>query len=240
MVSPHCNAIVSNNIVVGNKAYSGPGILAALDDPDIIIENNNVWENHGLNPHYTDPALSEDPLFVNGPYGDYYLSNSAAGEDEDSPCIDFGNNTAEYWELDFMTTRTDSGVDTGTVDLGYHYEPESYIVADIKTNKEIYNENDKFSSELDILNVGPELQAHVYVILELAGCYWFWPSWEMEPDFQERILPGNSGESERILEFVWPVITPGMQSSATLWTAVMEPGTLNILSNIDSVDFQYR
>ncbi len=65
--------------------------------------------------------LDADPLFATGPDGDYYLSEDAAGQPGDSPCIDAGNDTAANLGLENRTTRTDSINDSGTVDLGYHY-----------------------------------------------------------------------------------------------------------------------
>ena len=64
--------------------------------------------------------IDEDPLFVVGPFGDYYLSQIASGQSQDSPCIDAGNDTAENLDLDELTTRTDGIGDIGIVDMGYH------------------------------------------------------------------------------------------------------------------------
>lgn len=62
-----------------------------------------------------------DPLWATGPLGSYYLSNTAAGEPETSPCIDAGSDAAALFLLDVMTTRSDQVTDTGIVDIGYHY-----------------------------------------------------------------------------------------------------------------------
>ena len=62
----------------------------------------------------------DDPLFVTGPLHCYYLSQIAAGQAADSPCVDAGNASAADLGLEELTTRTDGGKDTGTVDMGYH------------------------------------------------------------------------------------------------------------------------
>ncbi len=67
--------------------------------------------------------IDADPLFVTGTSGDYYLSQTAAGQGSDSPCVDTGSETAEDSGLDDRTTRTDGVPDSGIVDMGYHYEP---------------------------------------------------------------------------------------------------------------------
>ncbi|MBI1826344.1 MAG: right-handed parallel beta-helix repeat-containing protein [Planctomycetes bacterium] len=65
--------------------------------------------------------LAGDPLFVPGPIGCFYLSQKAAGQAVDSPCLNSGSDTAAILGLNAMTTRSDEGTDSGRVDLGYHY-----------------------------------------------------------------------------------------------------------------------
>ena len=61
-----------------------------------------------------------DPLFVSGPAHAYYLSQTAAGQGTDSPCLDAGSDMAWSLGVDRLTTRTDGVRDTGTTDMGYH------------------------------------------------------------------------------------------------------------------------
>jgi len=58
-----------------------------------------------------------DPLFVTGIGGGYYLSQIASGQGSDSPCVDTGDPAT----VQSGTTRTDQELDTGVVDMGYHY-----------------------------------------------------------------------------------------------------------------------
>jgi hypothetical protein len=68
-----------------------------------------------------DRNMGDDPLFVPGPAGSYYLSQIAAGQRVDSPCVDTGSGTAGEAELNTRTTQATEAGDTGTVDRGYHY-----------------------------------------------------------------------------------------------------------------------
>ena len=66
--------------------------------------------------------IEEDPNFV----GDYYLSQTDAGQSQQSPCVDAGSTDAANvcfgdFCLDDYTTRTDSEPDQGIVDMGYHH-----------------------------------------------------------------------------------------------------------------------
>ncbi len=62
--------------------------------------------------------IAADPLFVTGPQGDYYLSQTAAGQSLQSPCADAGDPNSPLLS---GTTRTDELEDQDIVDLGYHY-----------------------------------------------------------------------------------------------------------------------
>ena len=63
--------------------------------------------------------IGDDPLFTTGPEGDWYLSQVAAGQPQDSPCVDAGDPA---W-APVGTTRTDHEPDTGVRDMGYHSPP---------------------------------------------------------------------------------------------------------------------
>ena len=84
-----------------------------------IITYSNIHKQYA---HYHGEGnININPLFVSGPNGDYYLSQQAAGQGENSPCVNAGSDTAVNLGLDNRTTRTDCFTDTGTVDMGYHY-----------------------------------------------------------------------------------------------------------------------
>jgi hypothetical protein len=53
--------------------------------------------------------------------GDFYLSQKAAGQTVDSPCVDAGSDLAANLDMDKFTTRTDKVGDTGIIDMGFHY-----------------------------------------------------------------------------------------------------------------------
>ncbi|MGB3340623.1 MAG: right-handed parallel beta-helix repeat-containing protein [bacterium] len=120
---------IANNIIVYNSAGNGGGIGAPTNGHATLM-NNDIWNNSGGNYYNITPGvndISEDPLFVTGPLGDYYLSQTAAGQGQDSPCIDYGFATAESLELHTHTTRTDTIYDSGIVDLGYHYPTRLWV-----------------------------------------------------------------------------------------------------------------
>ncbi|MBU1518656.1 MAG: S8 family serine peptidase [Planctomycetes bacterium] len=75
--------------------------------------------------------INTDPLLKTGPWGNYYLSQIAAGQlAPNSPCIDTGgdSNDTIFGSGHSFTTRTDNIPDSNTVDMGFHY-PDSGIDA---------------------------------------------------------------------------------------------------------------
>lgn len=128
---------IANNIIVNNSAGNGGGIGVSSNGHATLM-NNDVWNNPGGNYYNITPGandISQDPLFVTGPLGDYYLSQTAAGQGQNSPCIDYGFTAAESLELHTYTTRTDTIYDSGIVDLGYHYPTQLWVGVDEYWNR---------------------------------------------------------------------------------------------------------
>ncbi|MCD4817797.1 MAG: right-handed parallel beta-helix repeat-containing protein [Candidatus Cloacimonetes bacterium] len=141
-----CNTIVRNNIISEN---SDIGISGYSNEPDLQIENNNVW---GHNQNYLNCPegvgdvswgtnnngtacdefynITEEPLFVSTMDGDFYLSQIAAGQDVQSPCVDAGSGFPNDYNLMNHTTRTDLVCDDDFVDIGFHYWGEQVNITE--------------------------------------------------------------------------------------------------------------
>ena len=86
------------------------------DGSTINVTHSDVqggWEGQG--------NIGDDPRFVPGPGGCFYLSQTAAGQRVMSPCVDVGNDQAADLGMDVLTSRSDEAGDTGIVDMGYHF-----------------------------------------------------------------------------------------------------------------------
>jgi len=130
------SVISYSRIFQNSAAFDGGGISLRYSsradlENCLMVENTAGWLGGGLS---VDPGVGNiygDPLFVTGPDGNFYLSQVDAGELEDSVCINQGSGPASaicYLTpagticLDEMTTRSDQITDSGTVDMGFHYE----------------------------------------------------------------------------------------------------------------------
>ncbi len=84
----------------------------------VTVSFSNVQGGLGAGTIDGGGNIDADPLFVSGPVGCYYLSQTAAGQVADSPCVDAGDRTSALVD---GTTRTDEVADSGIVDMGHHY-----------------------------------------------------------------------------------------------------------------------
>jgi hypothetical protein len=179
-----CGGAIWNCTITGNKArYSDGG---GLYDCDGTIGDCIVWGNQagreGEQLYGCEAAvityccvqewtgwgegnISDDPLFVKGPLGDYYLSCRAAGQAVDSACIDAGSATAESLGLDKFTTRTDGVPDAGAVDMGYHYPPalDQNLPIECWLNESEFAPGDLLIGFIEAQNSGVDLAVDAYV-----------------------------------------------------------------------------
>jgi hypothetical protein len=130
--------VVLNSILWNNYALQGTEIAVGAGfeyDPRPSTVDVNYSDIRGAQAHIfvdTNCTLNwgvgniyADPLFVTGPLGGYYLSQTATKDPSqtiNSPCVDAGSDSASNVGLyRLYTTRTDEVFDTGIVNMGYHY-----------------------------------------------------------------------------------------------------------------------
>ncbi|MBN1592987.1 MAG: right-handed parallel beta-helix repeat-containing protein [Candidatus Coatesbacteria bacterium] len=109
------NTIVGNGYGIFSYRWDHPPVVDCIiwgNDDDLYkcsatfccIEDQDEGEGN----------IHTDPMFVEGPLGEYYLH-------PDSPCINAGSQLAVDAGLADRTTHGNGTPDTGTVDMGYHY-----------------------------------------------------------------------------------------------------------------------
>ena len=115
--------------------------------------------------------------------------------------------------------------------------PQIGIVID--TNRDNYENGDRFRLFTYISNPGPELNICQYIILDVQSNYWFWPNWSKDADCLSRKI--NSGEyvpNETILEFEWPAVE-GSAQGLIFWAALVDPDAMEIAGSYDFVEWGY-
>ena len=116
--------------------------------------------------------------------------------------------------------------------------PPQTFTTEIFTNQEIYHSGDNFILKTKIINNISPMSVDKYIVLDVWGQYWFWPSWSQNID--KKTLHYNTGIFiEEILNFIWPS-NVGSASDIKFWLACFEPDTFNLIGNISYCVFGYE
>jgi hypothetical protein len=133
--------VIKNCTIANNTGSSNFGGIYTTSST-ATIRNSILWNNgddiYGATATYSciqdgdtgTGNISTDPMFRIGPSGNYYLSQTAAGQLANSPCVNGGGDavTAIYNPSTSFTTRTDYVPDAGQVDMGFHYSSSGATV----------------------------------------------------------------------------------------------------------------
>jgi len=79
----------------------------------------------------------------------------------------------------------------------------------------------------------------LFVVLDVFGDYFFYPSWSETVDFETRILPEASSTTIDLLEFLWPSGAGGADG-LRFWAAVTLQGTTELAAEVDSTEFGFE
>lgn len=125
--------IITNTIIWDNIASYGPEIyhdensgILTISYSDVKGGKSSIHVGPGSTFNWGTGMIDTDPLFTQGSSGFFYLSQLAAGQIADSPCVDAGGDLASNLGMDIYWTRTDEIPDSGTVDMGFHYGTFSF------------------------------------------------------------------------------------------------------------------
>ncbi len=143
----YSSPVIANcTVIVDDPNASKDGGIYARNDSFPLITNCILWGNGDdlFNCSATYSNIEDNdkgqgnihvrPTFVTGPLGNYYLSQTAAGQLTDSAGLDLGNpNTNPALQMNTYTTRTDGVADAGRVDIGAHFPaiPAKLVQLDI-------------------------------------------------------------------------------------------------------------
>ncbi|MBN1355981.1 hypothetical protein JXA40_06875 [bacterium] len=112
------------------------------------------------------------------------------------------------------------------------------IHIELNLNQPVYRFNDPFELNLIADNPGSARMTEQYLIFEVNGSFWFWPSWSAGPDSTVVIYPAGRTE-KHLLNFAWPDVG-GRMSGLAFHALLCNPGTFDTISNFSTVTFAYE
>jgi len=92
-----------------------------------------------------------------------------------------------------------------------------------------FGEGDPCALDLDCVNPGAERPADLYVLLDVLGEFWSYPSWQPLDaglDHQALTIPSGSSSRSLIPEFTMPAVGP--LEPLYFYAALFEPDTLSL------------
>lgn len=223
--------------------WGGDDGMVALDESEILASYSCIFGGH------EGPGsgnIDQDPRFASAPDsgGVYYLSAQVAKQTENSPCINAGFGLAEeaLGGLSFRTTRTDNGLDSDEIDMGYHYPAK---VANIRCylNASEYRAGAILDLSVRLANPDDEAKtADVYIAiltpagqvfcLSHAGLVAGLATWEANYEMSPGYLYGPVS----VLEIQIPYNCPAGTYLAA--SALFLPGSMTEISEMSLVDFE--
>jgi len=108
------------------------------------------------------------------------------------------------------------------------------IGVSLEMNQELFEAGDQFHLGLSLWNRDDSACAlPLFLVLEAAGSYWFWPAWSPAPDYVEVPLPhGGDHRDAPVLDFIWPD-NAGALAGLRFWTALTSPDLTQIIGTMD-------
>jgi len=226
-----CNIFTS---ISGGQPGNAPGTAgASIGVRGTAAQTLIMHDVFGCDENYSgcvpgDGSFSLNPLYQELPgYSHCLLSQTAAGQPTDSPCMDAGNIPAlAIYPTGEYSTRTDLVADTDFVDFGYHTNstadpmptrppsptPEpTRTPAPAGTGTAAVNCNGNEAGEFTLTQ---------------------------SPDYRSILLPPCSCMDFEILNFIWPE-TDQTAAGILLWGAALNADTSNILGSYCHVQFGF-
>ncbi len=104
-------------------------------------------------------------------------------------------------------------------------------------NDEMFYQGEDFHLEMALTNTtAVDIPIDVYIVLDVYGSYWFWPSWTPAVDSRPDILEAGKSNRETLLRFEWPPYN-GSFDDIVIWGATLSAGTSNLIGEVDHVSF---
>jgi hypothetical protein len=226
--SYYSKTYLSNCIFWGNECPSEIDFFIRgelnLDHCDIQGGTSRILLEEDAVLNWGEGNIDADPMFTSGSSGDYYLSQTQAGQDADSLCVDTGNPSTAGWGF----TRTDEVSDSGFSDLGFHYgfpnDSDQLFGSSIWLSRQNFRPGDGFGAIVQVDNWFPGntgsddlTSIQLFIVLHYLDAFFFWPDFTSTYNGAFLDLPWGSSSYLAAGWIDWP---GGLGSGSAEWIAI--------------------
>ncbi|MBN1295262.1 hypothetical protein JXA80_00690 [bacterium] len=114
------------------------------------------------------------------------------------------------------------------------------IMMTLRLNQTIYRSGDSFLLQSECFNPGYDTIVDRYIILDVYGSYFFWPSWGQVASCDSCTLEQNTALITDILSFQWPSGITQSANGLRFWGGLLWPGTSIMAADVAMVTFGYE
>lgn len=118
---------------------------------------------------------------------------------------------------------------------------ESAVNVTVLINQSVFQSDDTFILAIDYRNDLPNtLETHFYLVLDIEGSFWFWPTWEQIPGGESLTLFSHTRRlNEQLLKFKWPDVQ-GSMSNLRFWAAFLDESESRLIGQYDMKSFGFE
>jgi hypothetical protein len=213
--------------ILSDNYYGDPFFLAAGDSVDIV---KDVTLQGGWNPEnmgvvaWIHCSSDGGNLLFRG-HESYQAADSRAQHSNPTP-------TPEPTSPGPTPTPDDTPAPTPTFS-------ETDLQQTLELSSTMFHPNDPFVLDIHTANPGTDtFYVDQYLVLEVAGFFYFWPQWSETPGYGERTYAGGYDDRENIFTFNWPSGV-GSFNGIHFYLASLDSATKTLAGPWDMVEWGY-
>lgn len=116
--------------------------------------------------------------------------------------------------------------------------PAAYEVV-LDLNQTAYTSGDQFRFQALWANPSVPTEVIAFIVLDVHGCYWYWPTWSTELTGKTLNLGGRTWTQELVLDFLWPE-NVGADQDLRFWAVMVRPSAPEVpLGNVATISFDF-
>jgi hypothetical protein len=113
------------------------------------------------------------------------------------------------------------------------------MTAWLELNMALFHPGDMFELRKVVVNSdADDALVDEFIVLEIGGQYWYWPSWGQTVDFRAATYLGGDRAEEEVLSFIWPSVSGPID--ARFWYALLDPSMSYLMAEYDLIEWRYE